>query len=115
MREELATDVGLLTGCQDRPYAFGLATALAKHGVFLDVVGSDDLDSPELQASPKLRFVNLWRGRRRPGGLIKVWNFAAYYWRLIRYAARSRPRVVHILWNNRLEYFDRTLLMLYYK
>jgi glycosyltransferase involved in cell wall biosynthesis len=115
MREQLATDVGLLTGCQDRPYAFGLATALASHGVSLDVVGSDDVDSPELQASPKLRFVNLWRGRRRHGGPVTVWSLAAYYGRLIRYAARSRPRVVHILWNNRLEYFDRTLLMLYYK
>jgi glycosyltransferase involved in cell wall biosynthesis len=38
-----------------------------------------------------------------------------YYARLIRYAARSKPRILHILWNNKVELFDRTLLMLYYK
>lgn len=109
------TDVGLLTGCQDRPYAFGLATALATHDVHLDVVGSDELDSPDFHAPPKLRFVNLWRGRRGRRGVAKALSLASYYARLIRYAGRSRPRLLHILWNNRLEYFDRTLLMLYLK
>ena len=31
------------------------------------------------------------------------------------YAARSRARIFHILWNNKFEHFDRTLLMLYYR
>ena len=35
--------------------------------------------------------------------------------RLIRYAAVARPPIFHILWNNKLELFDRTVLMLYYK
>ena len=38
-----------------------------------------------------------------------------YYARLIRYAATAKPRIFHILWNNKFESFDRTLLMLYYK
>jgi glycosyltransferase involved in cell wall biosynthesis len=38
-----------------------------------------------------------------------------YYLRLIRYAANEKPKILHILWNNKFEYFDRTLLMLYYK
>jgi len=38
-----------------------------------------------------------------------------YYVRLIRYAAIARPKVFHILWNNKFEFFDRTLLLLYYK
>ena len=33
----------------------------------------------------------------------------------MRYAARSKPRILHILWNNKIEWFDRTILMLYYK
>ena len=37
-----------------------------------------------------------------------------YYARLIRYAAMARPKIFHILWNNRFQFFDRTLLMLYY-
>ena len=27
----------------------------------------------------------------------------------------AKPRVFHILWNNKFELFDRTLLMLYYR
>jgi len=33
----------------------------------------------------------------------------------MRYAATAQPRIFHILWNNRFESFDRTLLMLYYR
>ena len=35
--------------------------------------------------------------------------------RLIRYVAKAEPKVFHILWNNKFELFDCTLLMLYYK
>jgi D-inositol-3-phosphate glycosyltransferase len=38
-----------------------------------------------------------------------------YYARLICYAAIAKPTIFHILWNNRFQSFDRTLLMLYYK
>ncbi len=41
-------DVGLLRGRQDRHYAFGLATVLTAAGVTVDVIGSDEIDSPEL-------------------------------------------------------------------
>jgi D-inositol-3-phosphate glycosyltransferase len=34
---------------------------------------------------------------------------------LILYAATAKPRIFHILWNNKFEMFDRTLLMLYYR
>jgi len=33
----------------------------------------------------------------------------------MRYAATSKPRLFHVLWNNKFELFDRTLLILYYK
>ena len=38
--------VGLLTGGHDKPYAFGLAMALASKDVALDVIGGDAVDSP---------------------------------------------------------------------
>jgi glycosyltransferase involved in cell wall biosynthesis len=38
-----------------------------------------------------------------------------YYWRLIRYSATAKPKIFHILWNNKFQLFDCTLLMLYYK
>ena len=108
--------VSLLTGGGDRPYAFGLATELMSKGVALDIVGSDELDSPEFHAKPGVNFLNL-RGDQRPnvGLLKKVRRVFSYYASLIGYAAAAKPRIFHILWNNKVEVFDRTLLMLYYR
>jgi len=107
--------VALLTGGGDRPYAIGLATALASNGVVLDLIGSDELDCPEFRRSSRINFLNL-RGDQRPEASIasKIFRVSRYYARLIRYAATAKPRIFHILWNNKFETFDRTLLMLYY-
>lgn len=109
-------EIGLLTGCQDRPYAFGLAMALISKGIRLDIIGSDDIDSPELHATPNLRFLS-FRGSQRNNANVadKLSKLLVYYAKLIRYATRSKPKILHILWNNKFEFFDRTILMLYYK
>ncbi len=109
-------EVSLLTGGQDKHYAFGLATALMSAGVRLDVIGSDDVDCAAMHGDARVRFLNL-RGNMRSGAGLreKILRISRYYGRLIRYAARAQPRVFHILWNNKFELFDRTLLMLYYK
>ena len=110
------TEVGLLTGGIDRHYAFGLAMALVTKGLGLDVIGGDVVDSPELHVTPGLNFFNLRGNKRANAGLAeKVARVLLYYARLVRYAARAKPRIFHILWNNKFEFFDRTLLMLYYK
>lgn len=114
LREEI--EIGLLTGCQDRPYAFGLAMALIAKGVHVDEIGSDNEDSPELHVTPNLRFLN-FRGHQdqKEKFAPKLKKVLVYYARLLRFAARSKPTIFHILWNNKFEYFDRTLLMLYYR
>jgi D-inositol-3-phosphate glycosyltransferase len=106
----------LLTGGGDRPYVFGLATALTSQGASLDLIGSDGLDTPEFRGMPGVNFLNL-RGDQRPQAnfVRKVFRVAMYYARLIRYAATAEPEIFHILWNNKFELFDRTFLMLYYK
>jgi glycosyltransferase involved in cell wall biosynthesis len=108
--------VSLLTGGGDKPYAFGLATELIRRGMPLDLIGSDDLDLPEFHGKPGLRFLNL-RGDQRPEANMKekALRVVASYINLIRYALTSKPRIFHILWNNKFPYFDRTILMLYYK
>ena len=109
-------EMALLTGCQDRHYAFGLATALVSKGVDLDIIGSDDIDSPELHTAPNLHFLNFRSGQSNHANLVqKLWTLLVYYTKLIRYVARSRPKILHILWNYKLELVDRTVLMLYYK
>lgn len=108
--------VALLTGGGDRPYAFGLATALISSGVALDLIGSDELDCPEFHGKPGVNFLNL-RGNQRPDVSLvkKVSRVLMFYARLIRYAATAKPRIFHILWNNKFQFFDRTLLTLYYR
>ncbi len=109
-------EVGLLTGGGDRHYAFGLAMALITKGVRLDFIGGDEVDSPEMHGTPGLSFFNLRRnGRRNARFVDKIARLLMYYVRLVSYAATAKPKVFHILWNNKFEFFDRTLLMLYYK
>ena len=108
--------VCLLTGGDDRPYAIGMASALVEQGVNLDFIGSNKLDAPELHREPFITFLNL-RGDQREDAPLhnKVLRIVAYYLRLAKYVVRSKPRIFHILWNNKFEHFDRTLLMLYYR
>lgn len=108
--------VALLTGGFDRPYATGLSMALVSSGISLDVIGSDDLDRQEMRTTPGLHFLNLQRNPRQNGGLAtRAVRVLAFYVRLIRYVSIAKPRVFHILWNNKLQFLDRTFLMLYYK
>jgi len=108
--------VSMLTGGQDRHYSYGLAQGLIGRGVRLDFVGSDELDGPELHNTPMIRFLNLRGSQKRSARLTeKVRRVVVFYGRLIAYAATARTDVFHILWNNKVETFDRTLLMLYYR
>lgn len=112
----VGAEAALLTGGYDRPYALGLALALSSQGVSLDVIGGGEVDGPDLRGNSNLNFLNLRGSHQANAGLVKkAIRILAYYVRLIRYAASANPKVFHILWNNKFEVFDRTLLMLYYK
>jgi glycosyltransferase involved in cell wall biosynthesis len=108
--------VALLTGGGDKPYALGMAGALIAQGAFLDFIGSDDVNGPHLHDNPRVNFLNL-RGDQTPNAsrLNKLLRVVRYYLRLLRYAATARTRVFHVLWNNKFELMDRTVLMLYYR
>jgi D-inositol-3-phosphate glycosyltransferase len=108
--------IALLTGGGDKPYALGMAAALTSVGIHIDFIGSDDLNVPEVDTNPRVNFLNL-RGDQRSEAspMRKVRRVLRYYLRLIGYAATAKPKLFHILWNNKFQLFDRTLLMLYYK
>jgi D-inositol-3-phosphate glycosyltransferase len=112
----IQSEIGLLTGGSDRPYVFGLTTALISKGPTLDLIGSDELEFPEFRNLPGLNFLNL-RGSSRSDVSLrsKVLRILAYYLRLLHYAATATPEIFHILWNNKFETIDRTFLMLYYR
>jgi glycosyltransferase involved in cell wall biosynthesis len=104
----------LMTAGYDHHYACGLANTLAEKDVCVEVIGGGEVDGRGLVSLPTLKLLNL-RGPE-PGSLWgRVVRITTYYRRLLRYALVAQPRIFHILWNNRFQYFDRTLLTLYYK
>ena len=108
--------VALLTGGGDKPYALGLAAALVSENISLDFIGSDDLSTRELLTNSRINFLNLRGDQRSEASLpVKALRVLSYYAKLILYATTAKPKLFHILWNNKFEFFDRTLLMLYYK
>jgi D-inositol-3-phosphate glycosyltransferase len=108
--------VALLTGGGDKPYALGMAAALTSKGICIDFIGSDDLSVPELLNDSRVNFLNL-RGDQRPDArrIDKILRVLRYYVRLIAYAVAAKPKLFHLLWNNKFQLLDRTLLMLYYR
>jgi D-inositol-3-phosphate glycosyltransferase len=116
IRRPFADEVAVLTGGFDRPYVFGLTMALIAQGIRLEVIGSDEVDGPEMHATPGLKFLNLHGGlRKRSSAARRLWNTAATYIRLLRYSAAAKPKIFHILWNNKFRLLDRVGLMLYYR
>jgi len=113
---DATVSVALLTAGIDKHYTYGLATALGSRGAVMDVIGSDELEGPELRDAPGVTFLNL-RGDQQPTAklLNKTTRILKYYAKLMLYAAKSKAKIFHILWNNRFQTFDRTVLMLYYK
>ena len=111
-----ALRVAILTGGGDRPYALGLAATLIAQGIAFDFIASDELEDPALRTNPFVRFFNLRREMRSNVSVVrKALRVSLYYWRLIVYAATAKPKLFHILWNNKFVILDRTLLMLYYR
>jgi D-inositol-3-phosphate glycosyltransferase len=114
--QQTVLDVALLTGGVDRPYAYGLAMALVAKNVHVEVIGNDVVDSVEMHTTPGLKFFDLWPARsEKATAFAKVSRILGHYRSLICYAADAHPRVFHILWNSKIQVFDRTLLMLYFR
>jgi glycosyltransferase involved in cell wall biosynthesis len=114
--ETRTAQVAVLTGGGDRPYALGLAATMISQGVAFDFIASGELDDPALLRGPNVRFFNLRKEMRSNVSAVKkVVRVLLYYWRLVVYAATAKPKLFHILWNNKFAILDRTLLMLYYR
>ena len=108
--------VSVLTGGADRPYAFGLGSSLMSKVAGLDLIVCDELNGPPFQGHPHVNLLNL-RGSVDPNvsAFQKLSRVLTYYARLLLYTLKAKPKVFHILWNNKFEWFDRTILMAYYK
>jgi len=108
--------VALLTGGGDKPYALGMAAALTSVGIQVDFIGSDDLSVPELLSNDRVNFLNLRGDQRHDANWAeKIVRVLRYYVSLTVYAATAKPKLFHILWNNKFQLLDCTLLMFYYR
>ncbi|HWT66606.1 MAG TPA: glycosyltransferase family 4 protein [Terracidiphilus sp.] len=107
--------IALLTGGQDPHYAVGLGTALMHHDVSLDVIGSNAIDAPEFRDNPRARFLNLHGGQLVGNLPRRMSRILLFYARICRYTLTAKPKVFHILWDNKLQLLDRTLLLSLYK
>jgi D-inositol-3-phosphate glycosyltransferase len=115
-KSKASLHIALLTGGGDKPYALGLANSLIDQEVELDFIGSDEVNATELDSRGLLHSFN-FRGSQDPksGFVQKAARMLRNYGRLIAYGANAQPKIFHILWNNKFEMFDRTLLMIYYR
>jgi D-inositol-3-phosphate glycosyltransferase len=114
--EPQMSQVAILTGGGDKPYALGLGAALVSENIPFDFIGSDEVNASDLPKSALVHFFNLRGDQRTDAPLLrKFMRVLAYYLRLVLYAAKAKPRVFHILWHNKFEVLDRTLLLLYYR
>ncbi len=108
--------VSILSAGKDSHYALGLLEALVKEGVRLDFIGNNHMKTAPAASDPLVNYLNLRGDQSRDASLAqKVQRLAVYYARLLRYAASSEPPVFHILWFNKFEVLDNTLLILYYR
>jgi D-inositol-3-phosphate glycosyltransferase len=107
--------VSLLTGAHDPMYSIPLASALADRNIEIDFVGNDAMQGAVGLERANIRYLNL-RGSQQPAPLHSmIIRIVRYYAKLIGYARRTDSRLFHILWLNKFEVFDRTMLMLLYK
>ena len=115
-KESQLPNIALLTAGKDKAYSLGLSAALIEKGVPFEVLGSNYVDGPVLHNNPLVTYRNLRGDQAEDAPLpTKVIRVFRYYARLLAYAVKARPKVFHILWNNKFEWFDRTLLLLFYR
>jgi len=108
--------ISVLTAGKDKPYNLGLLGGLINQGIEVDFIANDEMQFESVVNSPLVNYYNL-RGDQSPNASLKskIYRVFKYYFKLIFYAIRSDSRVFHIQWLNKFEYFDRTILNLFYK
>ena len=108
--------VSVLSGADDPNYAVPLAASVAERGVHVEFVGNDAMAAAAGLKHRNIEYLNL-RGDQDPAASwpAKTARVFRYYQKLISYAATTESRVFHILWLNKFELLDRTLLNTFYK
>jgi D-inositol-3-phosphate glycosyltransferase len=108
--------IAILTAGKDPHYAISLLGALVQQKLSIEFIGNDEMTALASPAAPNVELFNL-RGNQseRAPLLRRATRVLSYYAKLVCYAARTEARLLHILWFNKFEWFDNTVLILYYR
>jgi glycosyltransferase involved in cell wall biosynthesis len=108
--------ISILTAGKDPHYALGLLEGLVSKPVQIEFLANDEMRSSPVARSANVSYLNL-RGDQSVNAPLrqKVFRIVRYYLALLRYAATTDSRLFHILWFNKFEWFDNTLLILFYR
>lgn len=100
----------------EKHYQLGLANGLANCGITIDQISNDEMMAFANYLPERIRLINL-RGDQSPNQtlLIKILRIIRYYCRLFLYTITTENTLFHIHTENKFKYFDRTLLLIFYK
>lgn len=105
-----------LTAGKDRPYVVGLTSALVKKNVTVEFIGNDSMKNEPALSNPLVRYYNLRGGQSsNASARKKLTRVISYYFKLIKYATKTKSKLFHIQWFNKFILFDRTILNIFYK
>jgi D-inositol-3-phosphate glycosyltransferase len=108
--------IALVTGCVDPHYQLDLISGIVAQGIEVDLIGDNDMEYGARQWEEQVRIYN-FGGNQRPGASLmeKIRRILRYYLKLTAYAAKTKTKIFHLQWPYKFEFFDRTLLNIYYK
>ncbi len=108
--------VSILTAGRDPYYALGLLSGLVGSPIRIDFIGNTGMGQAPAAHAGNVRYWNLYPDQ--PAGAPawrKLAGVVGQYLSLLRYGVTTDSSLFHILWYNKLEWFDNTVLLLFYK
>ena len=108
--------VSILTGGMDPHYAISLLSGLVINDIAVDFIGNDEMQKSEFVENKNVNYLNLRGGQKKEVQMKdKIIRVLKYYLKLIEYSIKTDSKLFHILWLNKFEHFDRTILNIFYK
>lgn len=106
----------LVTGGKDPPYVLPLVRALADKGTVVDFLADEEMATPEILTNGNIHFLQVYQFADETAKLAqKLLRIIKTYLNLLRYCVCTDAQLFHLQWENKVVFFDRTVLNLFYK
>lgn len=106
----------ILSGGGQRHYLKGFVYSLLDQNIEVEFIGNDEMESDPFFLNPKIKYYN-YRGSQvsQVSLLIKIKRIIIYYFRIVIFTSRTDASIFHIQWHNKFIFFDKLILILFYK